>query len=227
MQSSAETWPVPAIAEPENRVATATAMAAGDPGLERLLLAWTIENLLAARERIFELQTRLAHLEGLAVTDELTRLLNRRGFLAQLGRALEAARNGGKPGVLVMCDLDGFKAINDRLGHDAGNRVLRELSADLIRQVRRTDAVGRLGGDEFGFLLAGATLADAGRKAEILRQTIERVCLTADGTALPLSASFGLAAYDGSESEEALLHQADMAMYEQKRRRVPHLRAVG
>jgi diguanylate cyclase (GGDEF)-like protein len=218
MQSTAHSWPVP----------PAPGVGAGaDPELQRLLLAWTLENLAAAQECIVELRTRLAQLEGLAVTDELTRLLNRRGFLAQLSRALDAARSGGRPGVVMMCDLDGFKAINDRLGHDAGNRVLRDLPASLIRQVRRTDAVGRLGGDEFGFLLAGATLTGAARKAEALQRTVERLALSVDGRTLPLSASFGLVAYDGSETEEALLHQADMAMYQEKRRRLPRLAISG
>jgi len=221
MASTERSWPVPAIAEVSNRIAGAVAGA--DPELQRLLLAWTVENLSAARKRIRELQERLAQLEGLAATDELTRLLNRRGFLEQLRRGLDTARSGGAPGVVIMCDLDGFKAINDRLGHDAGNRVLRELAADLIRQVRRTDAVGRLGGDEFGFLLAGASLSAGMQKVVALRQAVERLSLTVDGARLPLSASFGLVAYDGSETDEALLHKADMAMYEDKRRRAPSL----
>lgn len=221
MPSTERSWPVPADAEVMNRVAGPVRGA--DPELQRLLLAWTVENLALARKRIEELQERLAQLEGLAATDELTRLLNRRGFLTQLRRGLDAARNGGAPGVVIMCDLDGFKGINDRLGHDAGNRVLRELAAELIRQVRRTDAVGRLGGDEFGFLLAGATLSAGLQKVAALRQSIERLSLTVDGARLPLGASFGLVAYDGSETEDALLHQADMAMYEDKRRRAPRL----
>ncbi len=225
MRSTAQAWTFPAAPELSNRVAAAVANA--DPEGQRLMLAWAVENLVAARERIRELQARLAQLEGLAVTDELTRLLNRRGFLAELRRALDAARSGGTPGVVMMCDLDGFKAINDRLGHDAGNRVLRDLAADLTRQVRRTDAIGRLGGDEFGFLLAGASLSVATRKAEALQRTIERLDLCVEGASLPLSASFGLVAYDGSEAEESLLHRADMAMYEEKRRRMPRLTMAG
>jgi len=221
MRSTARSWAGPRAGAASRQADVETP--AADPVMQQLLLAWTVENLFAARKCILELQARLTHLEGLAVTDELTRLLNRRGFMVQLRRALEATRDGGRPGVLMMCDLDGFKAINDRLGHDAGNRVLSEVGADLIRRVRRTDAVGRLGGDEFGILLAGASLENAGRKAESLQQTIQRNCVAADGTSLPLSASFGLVAYDGSETEEALLHRADMAMYEEKRRRGPRL----
>src|SRR4029077_1246116 len=167
-----------------------------------------------------ELEARLAYLEGLTVTDELTRLLNRRGFLAALSQALKSARTGGPPGALLICDLDGFKAVNDRHGHNAGNRVLRELSASLIRQVRRTDAVARLGGDEFGFLLVGATLASATAKAARLEEAIANLDLLIDGARIHISASFGVVSYDGSETEEVLLHRADMAMYDEKRRRV-------
>ena len=96
MRSTAQAWTFPAAPELSNRVAAAVANA--DPEGQRLMLAWAVENLVAARERIRELQTRLAQLDGLAVTDELTRLLNRRGFLAELRRALDAARSGGTPG---------------------------------------------------------------------------------------------------------------------------------
>jgi diguanylate cyclase (GGDEF)-like protein len=198
----------------------AAEIAGPQPEGERVLLTWAFNCLAAAEQRVADLQTRLAYLEGLTVTDELTRLLNRRGFLGELRRALECAQVGGPRGVLMLCDLDGFKGVNDRFGHNAGNRVLRELAASLIRRVRRTDAVARLGGDEFGFLLVGANLASAQQKAHDLEQTIASLGISVDGTAIALSASFGYVAYDGSETEEALLHQADMAMYERKRQRL-------
>jgi diguanylate cyclase (GGDEF)-like protein len=183
-------------------------------------------SVAAAEQRVAELEARLAYVESLTVTDELTRLLNRRGFLTELSRALETARAGGPPGVLMICDLDGFKAVNDRYGHNAGNRVLRELSASLIRQVRRTDAVARLGGDEFGFLLVGATLPSAMAKAARLEEAISSLGLLIEGAPIQISASFGVVSYEGSESEDVLLHRADMAMYEEKRRRVSRLSIV-
>lgn len=213
---------------PGKRRAKHTAEIAGpQPEGEHLLLTWAFNCLAAAEQRVADLQNRLAYLEGLTVTDELTRLLNRRGFLGELTRALETARVGGPRGVLMLCDLDGFKTVNDRHGHNAGNRVLRELSASLIRRVRRTDAVARLGGDEFGFLLVGATLPSAQHKAHDLERAIASLDISVDGAAIELSASFGLVAYDGSETEEALLHQADMAMYERKRQRLGRVAATG
>jgi diguanylate cyclase (GGDEF)-like protein len=191
-----------------------------------VLLTWALSNMAAAEQRVAELEARLAYLESLTVTDELTRLLNRRGFLAELSRALETARTGGPPGALMICDLDGFKAVNDRHGHNAGNRLLRELSASLVRQVRRTDAVARLGGDEFGFLLVAASLPSAHAKAMRLRDSIATLGLVIEGAPVHISGSFGVVAYDGSETEEVLLHRADMAMYEEKHRRGARLSVV-
>lgn len=196
------------------------------PDGQQMLLTWALTSMAAATQRVAELEARLAYVESLTVTDELTRLLNRRGFLSELSRALETVRAGGPSGVLMICDLDGFKDVNDRHGHNAGNRVLRELAASLIRQVRRTDAVARLGGDEFGFLLVGATLASAIAKAARLEDAIANLDLLIEGAPIHISASFGVVSYDGSESEEVLLHRADMAMYEEKRRRVSHLSMV-
>ncbi len=219
----AQTSPMPALIQ---RRTKAPRPAAPPPDGQHLVLTWALTSMAAAEQRVAELEARLAYVEGLTVTDELTRLLNRRGFLAELTRALDTARAGGPPGVLMICDLDGFKAVNDHYGHNAGNRVLRELSATLIRQVRRTDAVARLGGDEFGFLLVGATLASAISKAARLEEAIANLGLLIEGAPIEISASFGVVPYDGSESEEVLLHRADMAMYEEKRRRVSHLSVV-
>ena len=187
---------------------------------DRGLLTWALSGKAAAEQRVAE--ARLAYLESLTVTDELTRLLNRRGFLVELSHAL----SGGAPGAVLICDLDGFKAVNDRHGHNAGNRLLRELSASLVRQVRRTDAVARLGGDEFAFLLVGATLPSAHAKAARLRESIVTLDLVIEGAPVDISGSFGVVAYDGSETEEVLLRRAGMVMYEEKRRRGARLSVV-
>jgi diguanylate cyclase (GGDEF)-like protein len=86
--------------------------------------------------------------------------------------------------------------------------------------------VARLGGDEFGFLLVGATLTSATAKAARLEDAIANLDLLIDGAAISISASFGVVSYDGSETEEVLLHRADMAMYEEKHRRFSHLSVV-
>jgi len=186
---------------------------------EPALRAWAKAVAAAADRRVAELETRLAYLEGLAVTDEITGALNRRGFLMEFSRAIDAARRRGPQGVVIICDLDGFKKVNDRLGHAIGNEVLRQVAALLTRGVRKMDVAARLGGDEFALLLIGASLEDAKRRIEYFAAAIAEISPKGDEWTIALSASFGLAAFDGGESEEDVLHRADMAMYAEKRRR--------
>ncbi|MBV9523669.1 MAG: GGDEF domain-containing protein [Alphaproteobacteria bacterium] len=183
------------------------------------MLDWAMAAMVEAEQRLAALQARVSYLEGLSVTDELTGLLNRRGFLAQLGRALAVARRGGPQGVLMICDLDGFKLVNDRHGHLVGDEALNQVAGLLSRHIRRADTVARLGGDEFAILLVGAQLAGARRKAQALAQLIARSTFAVSIGEVTLGASFGLAAYSGAESEDELLDRADHAMYGQKRRR--------
>jgi diguanylate cyclase (GGDEF)-like protein len=183
------------------------------------VLDWAMATVAEAEQRVVALQARIEYLEGLSVTDELTGLLNRRGFLAQLDRAIATARRGGPLGVLMICDLDDFKAINDRHGHLVGDDALCQTAEILAQNVRRTDTVARLGGDEFSILLIGAHLIAARRKAHALAQLVAATPIASGKWQFNLGVSFGLAAYTGHESEEELLNRADMAMYGQKRRR--------
>jgi diguanylate cyclase (GGDEF)-like protein len=180
---------------------------------------WALSVAAAAERRVTELEARIAFLEDLAVTDELTGAMNRRGFLMEFSRALDAARRGGQKGALIICDLDGFKTVNDRLGHAVGDEVLREVAALLLRGVRRMDVAARLGGDEFALLLIGADMRTAQRRLESFARGISALAPKLNGLSLPLSASFGIAEYDGSEDEETVLNRADMSMYREKRER--------
>lgn len=180
--------------------------------------AWALSVAAAADRRIAELEERLAYLEGLAVTDELTCALNCRGFLIEFSRAIDAARRGGPTGVVLIYDLDGFKTVNDRLGHAVGDEVLRQVGRLLMRGVRKMDVVARLGGDEFALMLIGADLPSAQRRAQGFARSIATIAPCVNGLAIPLSASFGLAVFDGSEDEETVLQRADATMYAEKRR---------
>jgi diguanylate cyclase (GGDEF)-like protein len=173
-----------------------------------VLIHWAHAVAIAANRRIAELETRLAYLESQATTDELTRLYNRRGFLRAFSRANAAARRGGQGGVVIVLDLDGFKKVNDMLGHAHGDKTLRHVGALLRRKTRRMDATARFGGDEFAMLLIGASVITAKRKCLSILRALG---------ALGLSASFGIAAFDGRDEESTVLHRADMAMYEEKR----------
>jgi GGDEF domain-containing protein len=111
---------------------------------------------------------RIAELEALATTDELTQILNRRGFEQQLEHELSIARRHGVGGVMIFVDLDEFKPINDTYGHAAGDEVLKAASTILQAQIRDTDYVGRLGGDEFAILLPRSNKRNGVRRAEEL-----------------------------------------------------------
>jgi diguanylate cyclase (GGDEF)-like protein len=179
--------------------------------IDARLRDWARGVAAAAERRVAELEARIAYLESQVATDELTGILNRRGFLDAFSRANAAARRGGPRGVLILCDLNGFKEVNDRLGHARGDQVLRDTGAVLRRSTRRMDAVARLGGDEFALLLISASLMGARRKCQHVSRAL---------TAIGISASFGLAPFDGQADEETVLHRADTAMYQQKRRRL-------
>ncbi len=189
-------------------------------GDQPALRAWALSVAAAADRRVAELEARLAYVQDLAITDELTGALNRRGFLMELSRAIDAARRGGPCGVLIICDLDGFKSVNDRLGHGFGDDVLRQVAALLMRGVRRMAVAARRGGDEFAALLIGADLPAAQRRIQGFARGFAEIGPALDARLVPpLAASFGVARFDGSEDEESLIHRADRSMYAEKRRR--------
>lgn len=157
-------------------------------------------------------------LETQAVTDSLTGLLNRRGFHQALDSALARVDRNGKRMAILYIDLDGFKRINDSLGHDAGDEILCRVARLLETCMRPYDIIARMGGDEFTALLDSLDHPeDAARVAEKLIELIS-VRHTIDGTEVTLGASIGIAHFpDCGQSVEELLRSADMAMYEAKR----------
>lgn len=174
---------------------------------------------LAAEQRMAEMANEMARLERMAMTDPLTGLLNRRGFEAELKRALAAARRYGETGALIYIDLDGFKPINDTHGHDAGDAVLVALADALQRHVRDCDRVARLGGDEFAVLLTRAD-RDAGlARAEALERMVNAIVLEWRGARIPVRASLGYQAFGADALPRDLLGGADRAMYQAKRLR--------
>jgi diguanylate cyclase (GGDEF)-like protein len=154
-----------------------------------------------------------------ALTDELTGLYNRRGFRALAEHQLRIARRTGADVLLLFLDLDGFKHVNDRLGHEAGDRALREV-ADLLRNtIRETDVIARLGGDEFAVLVVDAT--DETEDAVRARLTHATAARNAQpGRTHDLAYTLGRASLDENRaaSLDDLLATADRAMYVAKPR---------
>jgi diguanylate cyclase (GGDEF)-like protein/PAS domain S-box-containing protein len=150
--------------------------------------------------------------------DELTGVLNRRRFLAELERELARASRYGEAGALLVIDLDDLKAINDLEGHAGGDRFLRLLGTALQEDLRASDLVGRLGGDEFAVCAPRSSLTEAGILAERLLLAVSGPGAARSGDEPAPSVSIGIASFaDAGTSAAALLEAADDAMYAAKR----------
>jgi diguanylate cyclase (GGDEF)-like protein len=165
--------------------------------------------LAAARSRMAVLETR-------AEIDPLTDLVNRRGLERELKRALAYVKRYGTSAVLVYLDLDGFKAVNDRHGHGAGDAVLKAVAMVLTRQVRASDLVARLGGDEFVVLLWNLAEADAQTKARSLEAAVSRMTAAYGDATLSVGASAGNTMLLPLDTAATVLERADRAMYIRK-----------
>ena len=153
-----------------------------------------------------------------ATRDALTGLQNRGEFDAALERETARAARQHSPVALVMADVDHFKLCNDRLGHAAGDTVLRGLAAEFAKSVRGYDQVFRYGGEEFALLFPGATAEDALLRAEQIRLSVKALDLSHDGQKIgPITLSLGVATFpEHGDSANALLRAADHALYEAK-----------
>ncbi|QRE76530.1 GGDEF domain-containing protein [Methylobacterium aquaticum] len=176
-----------------------------------------------------ELDTEASMQRQAARTDSLTGLLNRRAFLEAASDRIVRDR---QPAALLMLDIDHFKAINDGHGHAAGDAALRAFADEVARQMRdlndrrgsggapprRKDAaaVGRLGGEEFACLLPHGSRERAAASAEALRSAVARMRVEVEGATLSFTVSAGLAVAEAGADVDALLRQADRALYEAK-----------
>ena len=166
-----------------------------------------------------KLSRRVKELESQVFVDMLTGVGNRGAFEKALRNELARARRGiGKPVSLAIFDLDHFKVVNDTYGHPVGDLVLRKTGELLRKHARSTDFVGRIGGEEFVFILPGTSADQAYRFVERFRQVLVDglVVVASRGkhlTKVRATASFGLATWEEKESGEILLARADAALY--------------
>jgi len=167
-----------------------------------------VMELLAAEATVaIERADLLARLDSMARTDDLTGLPNRRAWYEELPRELARARRSDSPICVAMLDLDRFKDYNDRLGHLAGDRLLKVAAGAWREALRETDRLARYGGEEFSVVLPDCEAVDALILVERLRS------VTPGGE----TCSAGLAEWDGAETPESLVQRADAALYEAKR----------
>lgn len=160
-----------------------------------------------------ELEMRAEQFYNLAVQDHLTGLYNRRYADERLAAELRRSQRHGQPLTVVMLDLDGFKLINDRYGHAAGDHVLREFSVRLKRAIRSTDLAARIGGDEFMVML----LECPEDKVQIFLNRLGNVEIELEGKKQPLGISTGWATCQKGDQPETLMDRADKSLYARKR----------
>lgn len=157
-----------------------------------------------------ELRRAMRQVRAMALTDALTGIANRPAFLDGLDRAIARQRRHGEPFSLLYLDLDGFKRVNDVLGHVVGDEVLRRVAEVLVAELRREDLAARIGGDEFAVLLAGAD-ADGAHAGERIRAAVKR-CMDAHGW--PVTASVGVVTFLATPDDVSeALAAADELMY--------------
>src|SRR4051812_22580050 len=139
-----------------------------------------------------ELAEKLAIAEDLADRDTLTPTYNRRAFIRELHRTMSKVERYKTPAAVLYVDLDGFKALNDCYGHAAGDAVLKHVGRLLLESVRESDAVGRLGGDEFGVILNRANADEARAKAQTLSTQLNSSAIIHAGQAHRIAISIGV-----------------------------------
>lgn len=192
----------------------------GAGGETPALLHYAHLMLECAAKTVSEQAARIAHLEMLATTDELSGLKNRRGFIeafrAELDRCVRGLSAGG---LLVLIDLDNFKAINDTHGHAAGDACIRLVAASLAGDVRLMDTAARLGGDEFVLLLSNTTREKAAGRAQQLAWRLNNLSLAWEGDVIQVRASLGLKSYGPGDSADDIFRAADDDLYERKEAR--------
>lgn len=168
------------------------------------------------------LRRRIVTLERLAYFDPLTDILNRRGFLMHMEKVFFRARHAqSKSGTdipyqkfaVLFLDIDHFKAINDTYGHDAGDAVLRFAPQILQERLRGYDFVGHWGGEEFIILLADIPCTAAGTVAEDIRKAFAYTSFMYKRKKIGVTVSIGVSCFKKQKSAEAMIHEADRAMY--------------
>ncbi len=178
-----------------------------------LTLMGEVERL---RQELERTQARVSYLEKLADQDLLAPIANRRAFVRELTRFLAFAERYGTPSSLIYLDVNGLKAINDTYGHAAGDAVLLQVAQTLVDNVRRSDVVARMGGDEFAVLLSHTDEATATEKARAVVALVEGAPLEWNGTKVPLSLAFGVHTFTGGEDTSEAIAAADRKMYDRK-----------
>ena len=179
--------------------------------------------ILSLREDRARLKEELQNAVHLADRDALCPVFNRRAFERELTREISLSERYGTPLCVIFIDLDRFKQINDHFGHATGDRVIKHVAETLVENVRQSDIVGRLGGDEFGIVLTHAEFIDGQTKAARLEALISAIIVRdaddASGESVTLGASCGTVEWRHGRTAASLIDEADETMFRAKNER--------
>ena len=176
-----------------------------------------MEEVGRLRQELEQTRQRTSYLERLADQDSLVPVVNRRAFVRELSRMVSFSQRYGTPSSLLFFDMNELKVINDTFGHAAGDAALARVVDVLLENVRESDVVGRLGGDEFGVILAQADESQAAEKAALLAAAIGDAPLEWEDKRIALSLAYGTYTFRGGDDAGAALQAADDAMYRHKK----------
>lgn len=169
------------------------------------------------RHELERSKQRLLNLEKLADQDSLTPVINRRAFVRELSRVISYVQRYNASSSLIYFDVNGFKAINDTYGHACGDAALMHVVEVLSKNVRDSDVIGRLGGDEFGVILAQADERQARDKAAQLARAVAARPLDWEDTKITIEVAYGVYNFKAGENATEALAAADRAMYAHKK----------
>ena len=169
------------------------------------------------RRELAQTRAQLDEAEKTADQDGMLPVLNRRAFVRELTRTIAVTDRYNTPASLIYFDLNHLKRTNDTHGHAAGDAVLAHFASVLTANVRDSDYVGRLGGDEFGVLLSHANQMQALKKADRLAQTLQTQPVQFNGNSIPVSFAYGAFELKSGDNPDVAMARADQAMYAQKK----------
>jgi diguanylate cyclase (GGDEF)-like protein len=172
-----------------------------------------LDEIERLRDQLAKGEVRLSELDRLAHRDPLVDLPNRRSFLTSLEQLIAKVERYGVDAAMLFVDVDGLKAVNDRLGHNAGDKALVKIARLLVASVRKADFVARLAGDEFGILLEHADELSAWTMALRVVETIDECEFCVNDVCLPLSVAIGVGVIEPGDTPETVLARADSEMY--------------
>jgi diguanylate cyclase (GGDEF)-like protein len=185
------------------------------------------QTIAALSRRLAQARRQIARLEAHADTDFLLDIPNRRGFERELKRSIAYVKRYRASAALLVVDVDRLKPINDSFGHAAGDHLLKTIVGTLSSNIRQSDMLGRLGGDEFGILLWNLGEGDARAKARALERAVDATPCEYRGRRMSAGASVGVTMVGADDEAAGVLERADQAMYTRKQaRRARGKRAV-